>query len=100
MREVGEHPLYELKRSCALSDLAGKIEFVKDVQSICTSRIDSEKYLVVGADEESRCFVTVDNVAEFDDAKLRDQLGKYLNPVPVFEVFHLTSLFTARKLQC
>jgi hypothetical protein len=91
VREVGEHPLCELKRSYALSTLAEKIEFVKDVQSICTSRIDSEKFLVVGADEHARCFVNVQNLSEFDEAKLRQQLSAHLDPVPEFEPFALTS---------
>ncbi len=40
VREVGEHSQYELKRGCA--QLADKVEFVKDVQSICTSRTETE----------------------------------------------------------
>jgi len=87
VREVGEHPLFELKRSCALTELAEKIEFVKDVQSICTSKVESEKYLVIGADEKARTFVNVDNLADFEDAKVRQLLEKYLQPTPLFEVF-------------
>ncbi len=49
VREVGEHPLYELKRSCSFSLLKERIEFVKDIQSIATSRIETEKFLVIGA---------------------------------------------------
>ncbi len=91
VREVGEHPLFELKRRYEFGKICDKIEFVKDIQSIATSKIDSEKYLVVGADEQARCFVNVDNIDEFDEAKLRQQLEKYLDPVPLFELFSLTS---------
>src|SRR5271165_3231729 len=91
VKEIGEHQLYELKRSCVLSNLEEKIEFVKDVQSICTSRIESEKFLIVGADARAKCFVNVNNLAEFDEAKLRQQLEKYLDPVPTFEALTLTS---------
>jgi hypothetical protein len=89
--QVGEHPLYEMKRACALQSLAEKIEFVKDIQSIATSRIDIEKYLIIGADGPSKSFHAVRNLAEFDDANIRQVLEKYLNPVPEFEVFTLTS---------
>jgi hypothetical protein len=91
VREVGEHPLYELKRSCALGELEDKIEFIKDVQSICTSKIDSERFLVVGADAKARSFVEVENLADFDEARVRQQFEKYLQPVPQFEVFSLQS---------
>jgi hypothetical protein len=91
VREIGEHPLYELKRSCALSDLADKMEFVKDVQSICTSKIELERFLVIGADQKTKAFVSVDNLEEFDEAKVRAQLAKYLHPVPEFQVFTLES---------
>src|ERR1700685_157169 len=91
VREVGEHPLCELKRSCSLALLKERIEFVKDIQSIATSRIETEKFLVIGADDDSRSFQTVQNVDEFDDAKVRQLLDKYLNPVPEFEMFQLIS---------
>jgi hypothetical protein len=91
VREIGEHPFYELKRSCSLKVLKDRIEFVKDIQSIATSRIDTEKFLVIGADAGSKSFAAVQNVNEFDEAAIRQLLEKYLNPVPEFELFHLTS---------
>jgi hypothetical protein len=89
VQDVGEHPLYELKRSCDFAKLADKIEFVKDVQSICTSRIESERYLVVGADDATHSFVGVDNLPDFDEVKIRQRLEKYLQPTPRFEVFNV-----------
>ena len=89
VREVGEHPQYELKHSCPLETIAQKIEFVKDIQSIATSRIETEKYLVIGVDEASRSFAPVANFDDFDDARIRQLLAKYLTPVPKFELFRL-----------
>lgn len=88
---VGEHPLCEMKRACSLQDLSQKVEFAKDIQSIATSRIDSEKFLVIGVDEVSKSFAAVQNQAEFDDAAIRQLLGKYLVPAPQFEIFRLKS---------
>jgi hypothetical protein len=91
VRTVGEHPQYELKRAYDFSTLQQRIEFVKDIQSIATSEIDSEKFLVVGADETDRRFVAVANTKDFDESKVRQQLEKYLSPTPKFEVFELRS---------
>jgi hypothetical protein len=91
VREVGEHPLFELKRSCSMNVLRDRIEFVKDMQSIATSRIEPEKFLVIGGDATSKSFIPVTNLTDFDEAKLRQLLEKYLNPVPEFEVFRLSS---------
>jgi hypothetical protein len=81
VREVGEHPLCELKRSYSLSSLEERVEFVKDIQSIATSRIETEKFLVIGADDGSRSFHSVQNLDEFDDAKIRQLLEKYLRGI-------------------
>jgi hypothetical protein len=89
--EVGEHPLCEMKRACSLQTLTGRIEFVKDIQSIATSRIQNERWLVIGADEASKALCAVQNQEEFDDAKIRQILEKYLAPAPDFEVLRLTS---------
>ena len=89
VRDIGEHPLYEFKRSCSLQNLCEKIEFVKDVQSIATSRIETEKFLVIGADAATKSFLPVANSAEFDEDNLRKLLDKYLSPIPEFEVFQL-----------
>ncbi|MGB8543103.1 MAG: hypothetical protein WCD49_15860 [Candidatus Acidiferrales bacterium] len=89
VREVGEHPLYEFKRSCSLQNLSEKLEFVKDIQSIATSRIEREKFLVIGADAGTKQFCAVANAADFDEDLVRKLLDKYLTPVPDFEVFPL-----------
>lgn len=89
VREVGEHPVYEFKRSCSLQNFSEKIEFVKDIQSIATSRIEREKFLVIGADAGTKKFCAVANSAEFDEDDVRKLLDKYLKPVPDFEIFLL-----------
>jgi hypothetical protein len=89
--EIGEHPEYEMKRACSLQSLPEKLELVKDIQSIATSRIDTEKYLVIGADEKLRAFCPISNANDFDEARIRQMLDKYLSPIPAFEVFHLES---------
>jgi hypothetical protein len=89
--QVGEHPLFEMKHSCTFQNLAEKIEFVRDIQSIATSRIESEKYLIIGADESLKTFHAVQNLADFDEATIRQVLDKYLSPIPDFEVFKLKS---------
>ena len=91
VRSVGEHPLCEMKRACSLKNLAEKIEFVKDIQSIATSRIQAEKFLVIGADAATKSFHAVQNIGEFDEAPVRQLLEKYLSPVPDFEIFQLES---------
>ncbi len=87
--EVGEHPLFEFKRCLNLTVLADRIEFVKDVQSICTSRIENEKFLVIGVDISTKTFSEITNFRDLDEANIRQILGKYLEPVPAFEIFNL-----------
>jgi hypothetical protein len=89
--QVGEHPLCEMKRACSFQSLSEKIEFVKDIQSTATSRIQNERLLVIGADEASKTLCAVQNQDEFDDATIRQILEKYLAPAPDFEVFKLIS---------
>jgi hypothetical protein len=91
VREVGEHQQCEMKRSCSLTTLSERIEFVKDVQSIATSRIQSEKFLVLGVDDKTRTFHAVQNQSDFDEANIRQVLDKYLAPVPDFEILRLTT---------
>ena len=74
VREVGENPDYELKRSCSFKQVKDRIEFIKDIQAIATSRIETEKFLVIGADDTSHSFHPVENLDEFDDADVRQLL--------------------------
>ena len=82
VRTIGEHPQFELKRALDLSNLRQRIEFVKDLQSIATSEIASEKFLVIGADESTRQFVPVTNLQDFDEAKVRQQLERFRHLSP------------------
>jgi hypothetical protein len=84
-----EHPSCELKRSVTLSkgDLSGRLEFVKFFQGHANSHSNSERLIVVGADEKECKFYDVENSDEFDAAKLTLILQKYLDPEPSYEVF-------------
>jgi len=85
-----EHPAIELKRTVTVSkdDLAGRLEFVKFFQGQANSHIDSERLIVIGADEKERKFYDVQNPDEFDSAKLTLILQKYLHPEPSYEGFY------------
>src|SRR3989454_6425031 len=58
--------LFELKRAYAFKDLGARIEFIEDVQAICTSKSKQSDFLVIGADEKTRSFVEVQNLHDFD----------------------------------
>jgi hypothetical protein len=84
-----EHPTYELKRAVTLSKdrLADRLDFVKLIQGLSNSHKDTECIIVIGADEQNRCFVDVPNAESFNAAKLSPILRKYLEPEPQFTVF-------------
>ena len=65
---------------------------VKDIQATANSAVtrDKEKYIVVGADQQTRT-ITGCNPADYDDASIRQLLEQYLDPVPEFEVLSLKS---------
>lgn len=90
---VGEHPECELKGSWKRDNPYLKAEFIKDIQATANSiiPIDTEKYIVVGADETSRTIIGCSH-DEFDDANIRQLLETYLDPIPDFEIFRLKSL--------
>jgi hypothetical protein len=77
-----EHPTYELKRAVTLSKdrLADRLDFVKLIQGLSNSHKDTECIIVIGADEQNRCFVDVPNAESFNAAKLSPILRKYLEP--------------------
>jgi hypothetical protein len=94
-----EHPTHELKRTVTLSknDLADRLDFVKLVQGLSNSHKDTECIIVIGADEQNRCFVDVTNAASFDAARLSPILRKYLEPEPQFTVFNNMKASTGER---
>lgn len=89
-----EHPTFEFKRKLAYSkdNPAERAEFIKLVQGMANAQPGQERVLVIGADQKNRCFHEVDNVQDFDQARISPVLEAYLNPQPLFECFNsLTS---------
>ena len=71
-----EHPSFELKRSVTLTRaaLGDRFDFIKLVQGLANSKTDVDCLIVVGADEKNRCFCNVENLSEFNPARLSDML--------------------------
>ena len=84
-----EQPDVEMKNHITLSDNYGISEFIKDIQSMANSPIVEEKLYVIGADEENRRFLSVSNLDEFDEEKIRQLLDKYLTPQITFKKYNL-----------
>jgi hypothetical protein len=74
----------ELKRarSISKSDPAERLEFVKRVQATANSHFKGERFIVIGADQQNKCFCDVANAEDFDNADLAKTLAKYMAPVP------------------
>jgi len=72
---VGEHPECELKRQWVRNTPFHRAEMVKDIQATANSAVtrDMEKYIVVGADQQTRT-ITGCNQADYDDASIRQLL--------------------------
>jgi hypothetical protein len=72
-----EHPACELKRSVTLSkvDLTDRLDFVKLVQGLANSHVDTECLIVIGADQKEKRFFEVANALDFDPAKLSSILA-------------------------
>ena len=81
-----EHPSCELKRAVSIhkSDLAGRLEFVKQVQGLANSHTKVECFIVIGADQREKRFYDVGNAGDFDNAELSKILSKYMQPTPRF----------------
>jgi hypothetical protein len=89
---VGEHPECELKKTWSRESPYHRAEMVKDIQATANSAIapEKEKFIVVGADQETRT-ITGCNPGDYDDAAIRQLVEQYLDPVPSFEVLAVKS---------
>lgn len=87
-----EHPSCELKRAVAISkngDLTDRLEFIKLLQGLANSHSNSECFIVIGADQNEGKFIDVDNINDFDPARLSPMFSKFLSPEPRYEIFRL-----------
>ena len=81
-----ENESCELKRARSIgkSDPAGRLEFVKRAQAIAKSHAKTERFIIIGADQQNKCFCDVENAEYFDTADLAKTFSKYMEPAPRF----------------
>ena len=86
-----ETPRYEMTRQCSLasSNRKSQVDFAKTIQGMANALPPAEKVYVIGADQTEGRFYSVENLHEFDAANLHQILGKYLEPIPMFESYPL-----------
>jgi len=84
-----ENPRCELTREVSLEkdDAKSRADFVKLVQGLANAHLTEERFLVIGADKKERRFYPVANPGQFDQAKVTAILRRYLEPLPLIEVF-------------
>jgi hypothetical protein len=93
IQQGGEQPRFEFKRAASLKreNLDGRYGFIKLLQGLANAEIDGERCIVIGADPKQKRFFRVDNADEFDAAKISQILSAHLEPLPRFNVFHVTT---------
>ena len=93
VKQGGEQPQFEFKRSASLlrDNLDDRLDFVKFLQGAANCELVGERCIIIGADPKEKTFYPVDNGAEFDPAKLSQILAAYLHPIPLFEVFQVST---------
>ena len=87
-----EHPHCELKRALVISrsgDATDRLEFIKLLQGVANSHSEVECLIVIGADEKEAKFINVENVEDFDPARVSPIVSKYLAPEPRYEIFKM-----------
>lgn len=93
IKQGGEQPQYEFKRALSLEreNLDDRLDFVKLMQAVANAEIATERCIVIGADPKEKKFLAVTNKQEFDPANISKILSLYLDPLPKFETFNLTT---------
>lgn len=93
IKQGGEQPQYEFKRALSLGreSLDDRLDFVKLMQAVANAEITTERCIVIGADPKEKKFYPVTNTQEFDPANISKILCLYLDPLPRFEAFNLTT---------
>ena len=77
-------------------DLVGQIKTIKIIAGMANLSRSSEGYFVIGADIANKTFQNVENLTEFDPAKIDDLLGKFLDPKPLVQVYEFDNSFGGR----
>ena len=93
VKQGGEQPKFEFKRTASLKreNLEDRFSFIKLLQGLANAEIDGERCVVIGADPKQKQFFPLANPEEFDAAKISQVLASYLEPLPLFDVFHVTT---------
>ncbi len=93
VKQGGEQPKFEFKRAASLKreNLEDRFSFIKLLQGIANAEIDGERCVVIGADPKQKRFFPLSNSEEFDAAKISQVLTSYVEPLPLFDVFHVTT---------
>jgi hypothetical protein len=93
LNQGGEQAQYEFKRSVALGrdNLDDRLDFVKFVQAVANAELKTDRCIVIGGDPREKKFFPVTNLEEFDAANLSKILGSYLDPLPLFQSYRLTT---------
>jgi hypothetical protein len=71
--------------------LEERFSFIKLLQGLANAEIDGERCVVIGADPKQKKFFPVTNLEEFDAAKISQVLASYVEPLPLFNVFSITT---------
>jgi len=93
VKQGGEQPRFEFKRTASLKreNLEDRFSFIKLLQGVANAEIDGERCVVIGADPKQKQFFPVGNPDDFDAAKISQILTAYVEPLPLFSVFHVTT---------
>jgi hypothetical protein len=89
----GEQAQYEFKRAVSLGreSLDDRLDFIKLIQAVANADIAGERCIVIGGDPREKQFYPVTNAADLDAANVSKILSSYLDPLPRFQIFNLTT---------
>ena len=93
LKQGGEQAQYEFKRSVALGrdNLDARLDFIKFVQAVANCELSTERCIVIGGDPREKKFYPVTNIEEYDAANLSKILRIYLDPMPLFQSYKVTT---------
>jgi hypothetical protein len=93
LKQGGEQAQYEFKRFVALGrdNLDDRLDFIKFVQAVANAELSTDRCIVIGGDPREKKFYPVTNIEEFDAANLSKILGIYLDPMPLFQSYKVST---------